>query len=101
MGQKPLIESREEYAIEFQALGAMKRHQGDRNRFVVFIRIARERRVIKQFLESLPLQGGLDDRVHEFAQVLGARTMLKVILLLEPIEVARLVGHSLDELRRG
>ena len=48
MGQQAFFEPGEKDGVEFEALGAVQRHQRDGDRLVVFVRVADERGVVEQ-----------------------------------------------------
>ncbi len=95
--QHAFFEPREKDGVELEALGAVQRHQRDGNVFLVFVGVADERGVIEQIFERLPLLGGFRHGVGKLAQIFGARSVLDIVLLLDPVEIAGAIEHALDQ----
>src|SRR5277367_6679610 len=94
--QHAFFQPRQKYRIKLQALRAMQSHQRNRNRVVVLISIAGQRRRVQYVLQRLPLLRSLCHGVRQFAQVLAAGGVLQIVLLLHPVEIPRPRQHPPD-----
>lgn len=94
--KKALFETGEKNVIEFEALGAVKSHERDGNRFVEGIGIADESGAVEDFFESLAIADGFGDGGGKFAKIFGAGGLVETVLLLGPVEIAGAIENEFE-----